>query len=115
PPAADADGDGCREPVVIVDGEVRVGSRRFAVGQPGDQLVAGDWECDGDATVAVLRPATGEVFVFDGWSSAGGELSVAPVTTVDEPVTLVADDPEGDGCHTLVAVSADGSRREVLR
>ena len=35
----------------------------FFYGNPGDVILAGDWDGDGDDTVAVYRPATGKVYV----------------------------------------------------
>lgn len=81
---ADVDGRGCTLPILVteelVDGELTVvvmvpadaGARagRYALGQAGDLVVVGDWDCDGTDTPAVVRPIDGEVFVFDGY----GEL-----------------------------------------
>jgi hypothetical protein len=35
----------------------------FFYGNPGDQILAGDWDGDGDDTVGVYRPSSGKVFV----------------------------------------------------
>jgi hypothetical protein len=70
---ADVDGDGCTEPLVRTGNVLsRGGGLRFSVGDPGDVVLVGDWDCDGVATVGVWRPGTGEAFVFDGWAAAGG-------------------------------------------
>ena len=45
--------------------------RTFRIGEPGDQLLLGDWDCDGIDTPAVYRPATGEVAYHDGWPASG--------------------------------------------
>src|SRR5947199_6055271 len=68
PVHADVDGDGCDEEVSFTDGVLTAGSVRLRVGVPGDQVALGRWTC-GPAAVALLRPATGEVFRFDGWAS----------------------------------------------
>lgn len=47
---------------------------RFALGQPGDDLVLGDWDCSARATLALYRPSTGEVFYFGGWATTGKPL-----------------------------------------
>ncbi|MGH9074642.1 MAG: hypothetical protein ACRDZQ_11080, partial [Acidimicrobiales bacterium] len=52
---------------------------RFAVGQPGDELLVGDWTCQGGETVALYRPRTGQVFLFDGWAGPSGALAPARV------------------------------------
>jgi hypothetical protein len=50
------------------DGVLTVAGARYAVGEPEDAVAAGDWACDGQPTLALVRPATGEVYVFDGWA-----------------------------------------------
>ncbi len=91
-------------PVVEHDGD------RYQVGRPGDIVVVGRWSTTsgsgcGAPTAALLRPATGAVYVFSGWADT--ELLVA------EPVTVVdgASDLQGtpvDDCSRLVAVTPDG-------
>ena len=39
------------------------GSTEFFYGNPGDVILAGDWDGDGDDTVAAYRPSTGRVYV----------------------------------------------------
>jgi hypothetical protein len=54
--------------MVYRDGALTVAGARYEVGEPGDEAAVGDWGCDGQPTLALLRPATGEVFVFDRWA-----------------------------------------------
>lgn len=111
--AVDHDGDGCPS-ATRIDGEVvEVDGTRYGVGQPGDALAVGDWDCDGAATVAAVRPSTGEVFVFDGWAGPAADVVVPAATRVPGAVRPDADDPDGDGCATLVVLDADGGRTEV--
>jgi len=42
---------------------------RFALGEPGDVGLLGDWKCHDNFTPAIYRPSTGQVFVFDGWAN----------------------------------------------
>ncbi|MCO8127677.1 hypothetical protein NHL50_10710 [Acidimicrobiia bacterium EGI L10123] len=79
--AADVDGDGCEDPLDWRSDAAEVaysaedGSRlRFRIGRPGDELVVGDWDCDGIATAAVVRSSTGETFLFDAWAGEGETL-----------------------------------------
>lgn len=103
-PRPTAVGDGDR-PVVEADG------RRFAVGEPGDVVAVGDWACTGRPTVAVLRPATGDVFVFATWASPGGAAEAGAAARVPRAVALrPGDDPT---CAGLVAVTDDGRRVPV--
>lgn len=52
----------------IAGNVVERAGERWSVGEPGDVVVLGDWDCDGVDVPAVLRPATGEVWLFDGWA-----------------------------------------------
>jgi hypothetical protein len=110
---ADPDGDGCLSPVTIEPGVVEVDGVRYGVGLPGDALAVGDWDCDGSATVVAVRPATGEVFVFGGWAAPGDDLVVGVAARVVGADHAVAEDADGDGCPSLVVLTADGQRAEV--
>jgi hypothetical protein len=109
PVADDLDGDGCGDPIHVEDDRVVVvGERRFLAGDAGDRIAIGDWDCDGVANIAVLRPSSGSVFVFDRWATNVSDVSVPPITTVPGAVDLQTRD-RGDGCTSLVAVRADGT------
>jgi eukaryotic-like serine/threonine-protein kinase len=114
PPAEgpDLDGDGCPDPVRIDGAQVVVGDRRFAAGDPGDVVVVGDWTCDGIATPAVLRPVTGEVFVFPAWPAPGEDVVVG-VTHVVAGAASLHVRAGTDGCSVLEAETADGTRTAV--
>lgn len=110
PPAADVDGDGCPEPIHLDGRTVTAGDpggARWSIGQPGDLAALGDWDCDGEATPALLRPSTGEVFVFREWAAEGDPLTVAPVERVPGGVGIGAE-PTGDVCDRLVVDLATG-------
>ncbi|MGQ0617835.1 MAG: hypothetical protein ACT4PW_12735 [Acidimicrobiia bacterium] len=107
-PAADVDGDGCAEPVVVGPGGlITAGAARFSVGEPGDAATIGDWDCDGVPTPALLRPGTGEVFRFDSWASPAGDLTARAVAVVPGAVLLVTA-PSG-ACGPPQAQLPDGS------
>ncbi len=70
-------------PTIAVHGnELVVGGARFHLGRDGDQVVLGDWDDDGVTSPALLRPSTGEVFVFEQWPSPSHPLTNPPVTVV---------------------------------
>lgn len=98
---------------VEVDGtRIVVDDRVYEVGLPGDQVVLGDWDCDASATPAVLRPDTGEVFVFGGW--AGADAIEAPVTARFPGAADLLTEPQGSpGCVRLLVRRADGSTAQV--
>ena len=68
---ADLDGDGCSEVLWLDEGVLHAPAGRFRVGEPGDVLLAGDWDGDGAWGVGLYRPATGHVFLFDGAPGPG--------------------------------------------
>lgn len=77
-------GDGCARRAIWADNVLVVAlegagpPRQLRLGQPGDQLVVGDWDCDGAETPALYRPATGAVLYFDDWPAPGGSLTSRP-------------------------------------
>jgi hypothetical protein len=111
PPSAVVGGSACAAPVVVAGSTVLVGTVRYQVGEPDDMVALGDWDCDGGATPAVLRPSTGEVFVFSTWAR-DGDVAVPAVERVEGADDLVAERGPG-GCARLVVVGADGSRHAI--
>jgi eukaryotic-like serine/threonine-protein kinase len=115
----DIDGDGCPEGISIADGVIEVAGEKWAIGEPGDDIVLGDWNCDGALTPAAYRRATGEVFVFAGWAERGHPLTAEAAGRVEGGVALEAvASPVGDRagehaatCHALAVHLPDGQRR----
>jgi len=100
--------------VVTVEGErVTFGGTTWVVGRTGDRVVVADWDCDGTATAAALRPSSGEVFVFDRWVVPGDEITVNATATVAGASELEVVDPDADGCSDLVVVRDGGGRVRV--
>jgi co-chaperonin GroES (HSP10) len=109
----DVDGDGCPDSAQIdAGGLVTVGSARYEVGAPGDVIAIGDWDCDGQSTPAVLRPATGEVFIFAAWATRGTDVEAAAATNVAGGVDLT-EQTDDAGCSILVVSTSDGRDIEV--
>ena len=81
------------------------GGHRWDVGEPGDVVVTGDWNCTGVDTVALLRPSTGVVYVFPDWND---DAVPATLGTVDGATALAAADRDGDGCDDVVVTRHDG-------
>jgi hypothetical protein len=106
--AADIDGDGCPEGLRWENGVVEAAGRRWAVGAPGDVAATGDWACTGAPTLAVLRPRTGQVFVFDGWATTGDDVAAPQAAKVDSAFALRAAELDGDSCPDLVVERAGG-------
>ena len=79
---------GCGEEITVEGTTAIVGARRYEVGSPGDRVVVGDWDGDLILTAAVLRPATGEVFVFPTWT-LDGDVTVPPSVRVEGAIALL--------------------------
>lgn len=87
-------------------GTLTVGPARFAVGRPGDVAAIGRWYC-GDATLALLRPATGEIWTFGPWPVGGTSVAAHLAGAVAGAVRLAV--VRHDRCDTLLAVGAGGA------
>lgn len=108
PTGPDVDGDGCPEPVELDGRTARIGTVTVELGRAGDVVALGDWGCTGIAVPALLRPSTGEVFVFPAWS-LDEPLEVEAVSVVPDATGIatgpgrcpapVVDTP--DGAHTI--------------
>ncbi|MEX1177438.1 MAG: serine/threonine-protein kinase [Nitriliruptor sp.] len=74
---------------------------RYQLGEPGDVLLVGDWDCDGGQSPGLYRPATGEAFTFDGFAGEGGELESRPARDTGvpdgDPVVTTGE----DGCDRI--------------
>jgi hypothetical protein len=111
-PAADIDGDTCPDPLTVDGAVVSAGDAHWALGEPGDQVTLGDWDCDGSASAALLRPPTGDVFVFPAWAELGAPVSVTPLQRVADAVAIRTE-PRSPACDTLVVDLASGPPRII--
>lgn len=96
---------GCR-PLARTDGVIQTAVGRYRLGRRGDLVVVGRWHC-GDALPALLRPATGEVWVWDGWAPATGPLAARLVVRIPKARTLTVA-PGSSGCDGLTVQRAQG-------
>jgi hypothetical protein len=106
------DGDGCPEGLVVEGGTVTAGAAQFALGEPGDLVAVGDWDCDGGASPALLRPATGDVFVFAGWAPEGEPVTVTSSRRIEGGVAIRAE-AGAPGCDRLLVDVGDGGAMTV--
>lgn len=81
---ADIDGDGCDDPVVRSGNVLERNGIRFALGEPTDVPVLGDWNCDGVATPAIWRASSATAHLFDGWAAAGEPLPAVEVVDAQQ-------------------------------
>ena len=76
----DLDARGCRAWVRFADGVVTLGltpSASWRIGSADDQLLLGDWDCNGTHTAALYQRSTGMVFLFDDWPQPDRRLRSA--------------------------------------
>lgn len=81
------------------------GYDRFALGQPGDQLVLGDWDDDGRDTPALYSPRSGRISCFDQWAP-GTETIDATVVSTDALLDGLAQRQRGDARDVVVVEPA---------
>lgn len=85
----------------------------YDIGEPGDIVVLGDWWCRDLPTAAVLRPATGQLYVFERWPDDDEADLAAPTP---QPVGTNAADLTSESvgdCDRLVVQHADGTEQVV--
>jgi len=89
-----------------VGAAITSGGHRYAVGEAGDEVLVGDWSCRGEPVPAVIRPSTGDVFVFDRWASTDEDRTATPAMRAEAGSHLETD--RGDAtCPTLLAGVGD--------
>ncbi len=116
-PGVDVDGDRCPDEVGIAGTRIRAAGKTFAVGRAGDHVAVRDWDCDGTATPGLVRPATGEVFLFASWATEVGEVTVRPTAVVPharafEELGASPARPGGE-CPAATVVRTDGTLQDV--
>lgn len=113
-PAADVDGDGCAEAVSVDATFIDAGRQTFEVGQSGDALSLGDWNCDGQVTPGLVRPGTGEIFLFESWPDGPTGITVDASTVVPDAERLDPGPTDGP-CAPPTVVLRGGGRRSLDR
>ncbi len=117
----DPEGDGCPtvgvyRPETVVGTErmvlsIRIGGdrQRIAIGEPGDQLVLGDWDCDGVDTPGLYRTGAGDLQYFDAWPRVEQQRYQPDRTEPAEPGGSASlTEGDGDGCDRIEVASSEG-------
>jgi len=110
--APDVDGDGCPDDIVVTGTSIRAAGATYSVGQEGDQVAVQDWDCDGTATPGIVRPSTGEIFLFDGWATSDRALTIEADAVVTGAQRLAAS-PTADPCLGATVVLDDQTTRTI--
>ena len=84
------------------------GGYRYGVGAPGDFVQTGDWDCDGQATPAIVRPSTGHVVLFDAWPAPDQSISMPVRWQVEAPTGAEA--VSHGSCDLLRVYTTAGSK-----
>lgn len=99
-------------PAATIDGsDVHTAAATYSIGRRGDRVVLGDWDGDGVATPALLRPSTGAVFVYRAWPGPDRPLIAPPVTHVVGAQDLRVRPRQG--VDDLEVVDTDGDTVDV--
>ncbi len=88
------------------------GSARWTLGEPGDVVAVGDWDCRDGPSPALLRPATGDVFVFPSWAPPDEPVTVDASQRIPGAVGIRAE-PVAGGCDDIVVDLPGGLTRTV--
>jgi hypothetical protein len=99
--------------VLVADrGVLTMGGRRYLVGARDDQAIAAEWGCHAIRQVVLLRPATGELFVFTSWARAGHDVRAAPAGRVT-PGSRLSSSTDTAGCIVARVTAPDGATHAV--
>ncbi|MEZ5145455.1 MAG: hypothetical protein R2726_23520 [Acidimicrobiales bacterium] len=90
-----------------------IAGARYAIGEPGDELLVGDWRCTGSLAVAVVRPTWGDVYLFERLPEGADEVRAVQVAHLEAGTRLETGPAEPDGCPALVGRFPDGSTAVV--
>jgi predicted Ser/Thr protein kinase len=96
---------------VLPGGLVDHEGQRYVLGEVGDEVALGDWDCDGTVTPVLLRTTTGRLYAFPGWPGPGEDVAARDLGTLDIGSHLAPPAAGSNGCTTLRATAPTG---EVL-
>jgi serine/threonine protein kinase len=102
---------GCR-PLPRPDGVVQTPEGRYRIGQAGDLVVIGRWQCGG-ALPALLQPGSGDVWVWDSWAAGAAPVAARLAARVPHARSVQVD-PGRSGCDRLQVI-VPGGRAVVVQ
>jgi spore germination protein YaaH len=87
------------------------GREPFYFGNPGDNPLMGDWDCDGIATPGLHRPGDGYIYLRDSANQGIADRRFFFGNPGDVPI---AGDWDGDGCDTVSLFRPAASRVYII-
>jgi hypothetical protein len=94
-------------PIRRSEGVLTTASGRYRFGAADDVVVLGRWTCSSEAFPALLRPTTGQVWVFDAWAVGRARVAAHLVATIKGGRSLRVM-PGAGGCDRLAVVRGQG-------
>ena len=102
------EGGTCISEIEVEGPRIRVGDALFTLGTPNDRVTVGDWDCDGNATPALLERRTGMLYRFDDWPGRTQAFSGKVLGPAPRAVGL-STTRSSRGCDDLLVRREDGS------
>jgi len=88
--------------VMVLTIDIGGDRKRIGLGEPGDQLILGDWDCDGVDTPGLYKPPGGVVQYFDVWPSVADQAyQPDKVETVDGAGRAELAEGNGSRCDRI--------------
>lgn len=81
--------------------------RRVGLGQTGDIVVLGDWDCSDIETPALLEMASGQVSIFTTWPEVSSTVAATSTVTIADATGLTVE--PGEPCDRLRVTHPAGS------
>lgn len=95
-------------PYAVAGTSIRAEGRTYALGRKGDRVAVGDWDCNGTMTPGLVRPSTGEIFLFASWAGTGTGVTISPTAVLPGAASLRANSAD-TACAAPVVAMADGT------
>jgi hypothetical protein len=92
---------------------LEAGPVRWAVSGPADEVVTGDWDCDGRATLAFLDRSTGGVYRFDTWPRE--RVATVPLVAQVENATDLRVTHRAPPACDVLSVGRAGGPPQILK
>lgn len=91
---------------------VVAGGSTYEAGDPGDRIVVADWTCTGEPSALLLRPSTGDLWLFASLPAPDEAVVAQHVANVVGARDIVVDGIDA-ACPPLVVTDERGTRHEV--